>query len=279
LRGLSPTQKNKSAFFHNYEELHMRESKPEPAALFPGIIPFAFPGVPGVSCFFSTALYGDISLDAGADAGQSGSGNAERRAALAPLLGFADWTELRQVHGDSLLKEPEPTPFDAPSDKEADGFCTSRPGQALLIKAADCQQILLAHKSGKYVAALHCGWKGNALDFPGKGLEAFCRAYALSPAEVLAVRGPSLGPGAAEFINFEQEWPERFRPWFNPATRIMDLWSLTRSQLLAAGLLPEHFFTLDLCTYAFSGEEDGFLFSYRRGHAGRQAGLIFIAPA
>ncbi|MDR2050738.1 MAG: polyphenol oxidase family protein [Deltaproteobacteria bacterium] len=250
----------------------MLESRPEPADFFPKIIPFAFPGIPGVSCFFSTALYGDISLDAGRPGGEA----AGRRAGLSRLLGFASWTELRQAHGDLLLKDPEPTPFDAPSDKEADGTCSSRPGQALLVKAADCQQILLAHKSGRYVAALHCGWKGNALDFPGKGLAAFCRAYALSPAEVLAVRGPSLGPGAAEFVNFELEWPERFRPWFNPATRNMDLWSLTRSQLLAAGLLPEHFFTLDLCTYTFSGEEAGFLFSYRRGHAGRQAALIFI---
>lgn len=235
---------------------------------FPAIIPFRFPGVPNVAAYFTTGLYGNISLDSGL----TGDEGKKRRAALAPLLCFDGWTELRQVHGDVLLVEPPITLFDEPSALEADGSATSRPRQALLAKAADCQQILLAHKSGKYVAALHCGWRGNAADFPGGGLEAFCRAYGIAPRDVMAVRGPSLGPGAAEFVNFESEWSEEFRPWFNPKTKCMDLWSLTHSQLVQAGMLPENIFSFDLCTHTFSD----LLFSHRRGHVGRQAALIFV---
>lgn len=237
-------------------------------AHFPAIIPFSFPNAPNVSAYFTTGLYGNISLEFGL----SGNRGKQRRGALARLLGFDAWTELRQVHGDALLTEPPATPFDAPSALEADGSATARPGHALLAKAADCQQILLAHKSGKYVAALHCGWKGNSLNFPGSGLQGFCRAYSLAPRDVMAVRGPSLGPGAAEFINFEREWTAEFRPWFDPGTKLMDLWSLTRHQLAQAGMPPENIFGIDLCTHAFSS----FLFSHRRGHTGRQAALIFI---
>lgn len=237
-------------------------------ASLPRLVPFRFPGVPGVSVYFSTGLYGNISLDFGL----AGQADKERRAALAPLLGFDGWTELHQVHGATLLIDPPPTPFDAPSALEADGAATSRPRQALVSKAADCQQIMLTHASGKYVAALHCGWKGNAINFPGRAVADFCRAYALNPADLMAVRGPSLGPGAAEFINFAEEWGPEFRPWFDERSKVMDLWSLTRHQLAEAGLLPGRIYGLDICTYTFSD----YLFSYRRGHAGRQGAFIFI---
>lgn len=235
---------------------------------FPALIPFRFPGLEKVSACFTTALYGNISLESG----PAGAKDVQRRADLALLLGFAGWTELRQVHGDTLLIDPPLTPFDAPSALRADGSATGRPGRALLSKAADCQQILLAHASGKFVAALHCGWRGNAANFPGRGLADFCAAYGLEPREVMAVRGPSLGPGAAEFVNFEREWGAEFRPWFDAQSKRMDLWSLTRRQLTDAGMRPENIFSLDLCTYSLPE----FLFSYRRGHAGRQAALIFI---
>lgn len=234
---------------------------------FPAVIPFMFPGLPKVKVFFTTGLYGNISLDFGL----AGAVDKTRRAALAPLLGFTGWTELKQVHGATLLVEPVATPFDAPSSLEADGACTRQARHALVSKAADCQQILLAHKSGEYIAALHCGWKGNSINFPGCGLQNFCAAYGLKPADVMAVRGPSLGPGAAEFVNFDSEWPTEFRPWFNAETKLMDLWSLTRHQLAKAGMKTENIFSLDICTYAFPD----FLFSYRRGHSGRQAALIF----
>lgn len=234
---------------------------------FPAVIPFRFPAVPGVAVYFTTGLYGNISLDFGL----TGETDKARRAALAQLLGFEAWTELFQVHGETLLVEPEPTPFDAPSALEADGSATSRARHALVSKAADCQQIMLAHKSGSAVAALHCGWKGNAINFPGKAVAAFCRAYNFEASDVLAVRGPSLGPGAAEFVNFESEWGAEFRPWFNGQSKLMDLWSLTKHQLAQAGLNPQNIFSIDICTHTFSD----FLFSFRRGHSGRQAALIF----
>ncbi|MDR2892172.1 MAG: polyphenol oxidase family protein [Deltaproteobacteria bacterium] len=238
----------------------------------PALLPFRFPGLDNIRCYFTTGLYGNIRLDDEAA--------LARRQDLPFLLGFSNWTEMSQVHGNTLLVNPEATAPELSSPLEADGCCTDRRGQAMLVKSADCQPILLAHKSGKYIAALHVGWRGNVLNFPGQGVRDFCVAYDLAPEDVMAVRGPSLGPGAAEFVNFTREWPPEFSPWFNFGTRRMDLWSLTRQQLQNAGIKREHIYGLDMCTFTMQQ----LFFSYRAEQAGlqtgdkvgRQAALIYM---
>lgn len=233
-----------------------------------GVIPFHFPGLPRIGCAFTTVAAGNLSLDVVAD-GTAGRAVVENRRALLRGLGLARWAERRQVHGDILEPNPPATSPDTVSTREGDGHCTDERGLALVIKTADCQPVLLAHRDGGHIAALHVGWRGNVLEFPISGVRAFCRAYGLNPGDVLAVRGPSLG--MARFTNFEREWPSRFRPWFDERTRTMDLWRLTRDQLVAAGLHPGSIFSLDLCTLALPG----LLFSHRRKDAGRQAALIW----
>ncbi len=242
------------------------------------VIPFAFPGVPRVRAAFTTRL-GGVSqgpfhaANLSWEVGDEREAVAENRGRLQRALGFTAWAEARQVHGVDVLIEPEPGMTMASADKEADGLATSRPGLALAVKTADCQPILLAHASGRHVAALHCGWRGNRQEFPQRGVAAFCKACGIAPGDVLAVRGPSLGPGASEFINFDLEWGDAFRDYFDPVARTMDLWRLTRDQLQQAGLRPEHIFSVDLCTYSLPGT----FFSYRRDKTtGRQAGLIWI---
>ncbi len=240
-------------------------------------IPFAFPGIPDVACAFQTRTGGpfadefaggNISLEVEDDP----AAVVAARRALQGGLGFKAWQEVRQVHGDLVVFEPEPGDIERPGSIEADGLASTRPGQALVVKSADCQPVMLAHKAGRHVAALHVGWRGNVLRFPRLGAKAFCEEYELDPADVLAVRGPSLGPGATEFANFETEFGEQFRPYYRQDTRTVDLWNLTRDQLQAAGLRPENIFGLDLCTHSLPP-----FFSYRRNNrCGRQASLIWI---
>ena len=64
-----------------------------------------------------------------------------------------------------MIFDPEPRDIGDGPSADGDGLATARPGQALIIKTADCQPILLAHKSGKYVGALHAGWRGNVQNF------------------------------------------------------------------------------------------------------------------
>lgn len=241
---------------------------PHPAPAQGSFIPFVFPGLPHVGCAFTTAIAGTMSLLAPV-LGEDALANRRRMAAR---LGFARWAEFRQVHGTDFLIDPAPTEPDAPPETKADGGCTNRRNTALIIKTADCQPILFTDKKGTAVAALHAGWRGNAADYPGMGLARFCEAYRLKPEDVMAVRGPSLGPGAAQFVNFETEWPPRFRPWFDETRRTMNLWELLRHQLIEAGMRPEHIFSLDLCTWSLPD----LFFSHRRGHTGRQLSAIWI---
>lgn len=232
-------------------------------------IPFSFPLVPSIKVLFTTAEQGNFSLDV-KDQALLGPAKSLRHA-LRVALGLSSWTELRQVHGGKLLAEPEASDHLAPGSLEADGAATKKPGHALLVKTADCQPVMLAHKSGKYVAALHVGWRGNALEFPTSGVRDFCRIYGIKPDDVLAVRGPSLGPGRAEFVNFKSEWPQGFHHLVQP-DNTMDLWALTRDQLESAGLLPENIFGLDLCTASLPG----YFYSYRNKDQARQVSLVWI---
>ncbi|MFW6323667.1 MAG: polyphenol oxidase family protein [Desulfovibrionales bacterium] len=244
----------------------------------PYVIPFSFPGLPKIRCFFGTRVGGvspapydtlNISFDVGDDP-QNVRTNRKR---LMERLPFSHWQELRQVHGQTMLFDPEPAGEDGMTAGEGDGMGTSRPGRALVIKTADCQPILLAHRGGRHVAALHCGWRGNRADFPGTGVREFCSRYGLDPEDVLAVRGPSLGPDHAQFVNFSSEWGEEFAGYYDPISKTVDLWRLTGDQLRTAGIRPENVFSVDLCTYL---RRDIF-FSYRRERAsGRQASWIWI---
>jgi copper oxidase (laccase) domain-containing protein len=123
------------------------------------------------------------------------------------------------------------------------------------------------------VAGLHVGWRGNRAEFPGLAVAALCDRYGARPDELVAVRGPSLGPGSSEFVNFDLEWGEAYRAYHDPAARTVDLWRLTRDQLVRAGLKAGCIFSLDLDTCVLPE-----FFSYRRDRiTGRQASLVWIS--
>lgn len=241
-------------------------------------IPFAFPGLPQVGCAFSTRLGGEstgpyasgnISFDVGDDTEQV---SANRKALFAGV-GLSAVHEQKQVHGVHVIVDARDTGLNSAGRDEADGSATTTPGLGLMVKTADCQPVLLAHKDGKHVAALHVGWRGNVQNLPGLGVAALCAEYDLDPRDVMAVRGPSLGPAAAEFTNFDLEFGEAFRPYFDEATKTVNLWRLTRDQLVSAGLCPDSIYGLDLCTFSLPE----LFFSYRRENmCGRMASLIWI---
>lgn len=239
-------------------------------------IDFQFPGLDNVRCVFTTRLGGNsagayahsnLSLEVGDQIGHVRA----NRAQLRETLGIECWQELRQVHGQHMHVDLTDDCFDG-ATLEGDGLCTGKPGHALVIKTADCQAILLTDRQGRHVAALHVGWRGNAGNFPAAGVRRFCATYDTDPADVFVVRGPSLGPGKSEFVNFADEWDPMFKSYYNPATRTVDLWTLTRNQLMGTGIPARNIFSLDLCT-ASSPQ----FFSYRREQVtGRQAGIIWI---
>lgn len=246
-------------------------------------IPFRFPGVKGVRCAFQTR-------DWGVSEGPYGGGNiaygvgddplrvSANRLDLSATLELPAFAELHQVHGDRLVFDPPSAPLERfvepPVFPDGDGLATDRPGFGLVVKTADCQPVLVAHREGRHVAAFHVGWRGNRLRFLQSGIAAFRERYGLAARDLFAVRGPSLGPQRAEFVNYDTEWGPDFAEWFDARDRTMNLWKLTRAQLAEGGLPDDQIFGLDLCTASMP---DTF-FSYRRDRlCGRQAGVIWIA--
>lgn len=233
---------------------------------------FAFPGLANIGCVFSArlgeGLEGNISYLAG---GSEAKVTATRKELFGALDGLLRIAECRQVHGDALVEARKDW---QPSETlpEADGMMTCEDNLGLMIKTADCQPILIAHRSGKYILAIHAGWRGNRANFPQSAVERFCEKYALAPHDLFAVRGPSLGPACARFENFGAEWPPQFLPWYDKKGGCMDLWALTRHQLNMAGLPHSQIYGVDLCTLANSGQ----FFSYRADRTrGRQAAIIW----
>ncbi len=231
-------------------------------------IPFSVPGVAGVRCLFSTRRAGDMALRDDPVQRAAAVDNRERFMAAA---GFGAWADLHQVHGDTLVPAKGRRRVDAGETDEADGLYSFEKRVGLIIQTGDCQPILLARDDGGAVAALHVGWRGNAMNFPGTAVERLCALFSCRPERLVAVRGPSLGPAAAEFVNFAREWPKEFEPWYNPAGKTVDLWALTRSQLERAGMRPERIFSLDMCTRDMAE----CFFSYRRKEMGRQVAAIW----
>lgn len=231
---------------------------------------YAFPGVRGVRCvFFGRGL--NISFKTGERSAKVLQNRRDLRSCC-EARNMEFWCECSQVHGNSVI-QAEPTPLDPRVLREADGSITARPRLGLMIKTADCQPLLFADTSGKHIMAIHVGWRGNRMNFPAHAVKHFCQTCNIEPRDVWAVRGPSLGPDKAEFVNFASEWGEEFLPWYNPKTRCMNLWQLTADQLHKAGVPRKQIDGLPICTY----QENDRWFSYRRSkNDGRQAAFIWI---
>lgn len=242
-------------------------------------LPFRFPGVPDVRCAFTGRAFGNVSLDLASCSTERAllEETVRLRETIPSALGVRAFAEVHQVHGLRTVFEPDGQEPDKAANVDADGLATSRAGLALMVKTADCQPILVAHSSGRFVMAIHAGWRGNRHDYPRLAVLEFCEHYGLEPTELWAVRGPSLGPAAAEFVRFGSEWGRDFIDWYDEERRTMDLWRLTRHQLISAGMADSRILGLDVCTY----ENAEILFSYRQfrrnGRAdGRQASFIWI---
>ena len=148
----------------------------------------------------------------------------------------------------------------------------------LTIRVADCVPILLASADGRYVAAVHAGWRGVVGDILGRSVLALREAGAMG--ELLAAIGPCIsvehfevgGEVAEEFQR--QGLGECVRP--PSATQIkphIDLQAGVRTLLERAGVTQID--GNDLCTV----RDADLFYSHRRdkGSTGRMAGVILAA--
>jgi len=242
------------------------------------IIPFKFPEVSKVKCVFTTRVGGYSggkfhSANLSLEVGDNITLVKKNRDTIKKQLKINKLIELKQVHGNRLvcldnLKNPDQFPI------QGDALITSKKNLALIIKTADCQPILICDKKGSAIGGFHVGWRANRGEFIKQWIEIFCNQYNLKPAQVYAVRGPSLCPVHSEFVNFDKEFPEKFKKYFDTITKRLNLWKISHDQLREAGLVEKNIFRLDFCTYCM----EKYFYSYRREKiCGRQGSIIWIS--
>jgi YfiH family protein len=180
---------------------------------------------------------------------------------------------LNQVHGTGVLVfDREEGVVSAGGATPADAMMTNLSGVALMVKQADCQAVILFDPRKRVVANVHCGWRGNSGNILGKVIARMKSSFGISPAEMRAAIGPSLGPCCAEFTSYGTLFPESFKP-FMVSKNHFDLWEISRWQLLEAGVRKERIEVAGICNRC----RTDLFFSHRgEGTTGRSATVVML---
>jgi polyphenol oxidase len=114
---------------------------------------------------------------------------AENQRRFADALGATPvWLE--QVHGTAVVR----LVAGMSGHPRADAAVSTEPGLACAVLVADCLPVLLCDRGGRGVAAAHAGWRGLAGGVLEATVAALCDATDADPADLLAWRGPCIGP-------------------------------------------------------------------------------------
>jgi YfiH family protein len=155
--------------------------------------------------------------------------------------------------------------------QSSDALFTEKKELALGIYHADCQAALFFDPIRKVIANVHCGWRGNVLNILGKTVQTLTDTFESDPKQLIVCISPSLGPDRSEFIHYLKELPASFYP-FMYKQNYFDLWSISQSQLLKAGVEKNNIEIAKMCTF----ENTQMFHSYRRDKSAKR-NLTFIA--
>jgi len=154
---------------------------------------------------------------------------------------------MQQVHGTNIVIIGEASSAICEEPVQADAMITRLPGVALMVKQADCQAVLLFDPVKKVISNIHCGWRGNRQNLLRAVTECMRVDFGCNPSDLRAGIGPSLGPCCAEFVTYEQLFPDSFKP-FMVRKNYFDFWALSRWQLTESGVREENIETAAICT-------------------------------
>ncbi len=180
----------------------------------------------------------------------------------------------RQVHGCAVacVSASDRTEGVFGLDKalaEADAVITNVPGLPLGITVADCVPVFVVAEGGRAAGLVHGGREGTKTGVTQNAVRALCSRYALPPADLYAVIGPSAGPCCYEV---SAEMAADFHAAGYPVRgRNLDLWEANRIQLLRAGIPEQHILVSAICTIC-----GPHFFSYRTNKS-RERNLAVLA--
>lgn len=178
---------------------------------------------------------------------------------------------LRQVHSNCVRRADRL----GDGDSEGDALVTSRPGESIGVRTADCVPILLLDTRSRAVAAVHAGWRGTAGQIVACTLAKLAEDYGTFARDVYAAIGPAIRACCYEVSTDVAErfaeWPESVRLSTAAKPRI-DLSKANRLQMVSSGVPAEQIFDCELCTAC----RPDLFYSFRREPAnpGRMLSVI-----
>ncbi len=178
------------------------------------------------------------------------------REKIKKIFGFKNLYESNLTHEDQIVEITDKNHTFKPT---CDAISTQLPDMPLLVTHADCQAALFYDPIQNAIANVHSGWRGNVKDIYGKTVQFMKQRYGCLPTNLHVCISPSLGPHDSEFINYRTELPQDFLA-FEVKPLYFDLWSISKTQLMKAGVLEHHIQIAGIST--LSQEQD--YFSYRR---------------
>lgn len=146
---------------------------------------------------------------------------------------------------------------------EADGLISSEAQKVCAVRTADCLPILLCDKSGKWMGAIHAGWKGIKAGIIENGLE----QLPVSSKDLWVWLGPSI---SKKYYEVGEDMRSQFsdnkdksafeKKSSQPEKYFCDLTQLARNRLEKYHITSEQIFTDNYCTY----RDKSLFYSYRR---------------
>ncbi|MFN3396855.1 MAG: peptidoglycan editing factor PgeF [Thermodesulfovibrionales bacterium] len=180
------------------------------------------------------------------------------------------YTPIQKHTSEVIIVDPATNPA------VADAVLTEKEGLMLGIHIADCVPILLYDKKKGVIGAVHAGWRGTASRILMKTIETMEERFSSDPSDILIAMGPSIrwccyGVGyevieAVEKVTGEGEYMLQ-----RDGKYCLDLPSANKYQALKAGIVPDHVWISNLCTYCEHERFYSFRFSK---DGGRQGGFI-----
>ncbi|MFA5864053.1 MAG: peptidoglycan editing factor PgeF [Phycisphaerae bacterium] len=154
---------------------------------------------------------------------------------------------------------------------QTDAMITDLADTPLMVLSADCPLILVYDPTVKSLGVIHASWRCTFSGIITRTVEAMAKTFNCRPENLSAGIGPGAGPCCYEvdekFVQTIQVRPE-LMPFIiqRESQMYFDLWSAGRSELIRAGVLPDHIEQMNRCSIC---DEQFFSFRRQAGQAGR----------
>lgn len=162
----------------------------------------------------------------------------------------------------------------------ADAVVTKRKEIFIGVKVADCVPILLHDRRKSVIGSVHAGWRGTVAQIIKKTITKMVECFRSSPQDIDIALGPSIRwncyvveRAVKDSICEATGHGDYFRKCTN-GKYCVDLSSANVHQALSMGVLKEHIWISDECTYC--NPHIYYSYRYEKGSRGRQGGFIGI---